>query len=275
MGFGWISFTTDYGTSDGFVAACHGVIARIAPSARVIDVSHAVPPQDVRRGAVLLAQTIDYLPVGVHVAVVDPGVGTARRGVALDTGDSVLVGPDNGLLLPAAEVIGGVIRAVELTSAEYRLPATSATFHGRDVFAPAAAHLARGVRLEALGGVVDPAGLVRLPQPKTVVRQGELRTEILGTDHFGNIQLAASAEDLAALATEPGTSVDVHAGEHCHPARLGRTFADVAGGAMVVYPDSAGLAAIAVNGGSALAMLGDAAVPGREVCLRCSAGSAG
>src|SRR4051812_37274190 len=145
MAYDWITLTTDYGLADGFVAACHGVIARTAPKAQVIDVSHAVPPQDVRRGAAVLAQVVPYMPPGVHMAVVDPGVGTGRRGVVVVAGESVLVGPDNGLLLPAAAALGGAKGAYELTAEEYRLPTVSHTFHGRDVFAPAAGHLTLGV----------------------------------------------------------------------------------------------------------------------------------
>ncbi|MEV1147882.1 SAM-dependent chlorinase/fluorinase, partial [Micromonospora sp. NPDC049799] len=147
----WISLTTDYGLADGFVAACHGMIARLAPTARVIDVTHLVPAADVRRGATVLAQTVPYLPAGVHVAVVDPGVGTERRGVVLDTPDGLLVGPDNGLLLDAAAALGGIRVAAELANAEWFAPRVSATFHGRDVFAPVAARLALGAPLTGAG----------------------------------------------------------------------------------------------------------------------------
>ncbi|MEV4390309.1 SAM-dependent chlorinase/fluorinase, partial [Micromonospora sp. NPDC049580] len=168
----WVSLTTDYGLTDGFVAACHGVIARIAPAARVIDVTHLVPPADVRRGAAVLAQTVPYLPVGVHVAVVDPGVGTARRGVALATPGGLLVGPDNGLLPDAAAALGGVTAAVELTEPRWLAARVSGTFHGRDVFAPVAARLALGAPLAEAGPAVDPDGLVRLP-PAVVARDAE------------------------------------------------------------------------------------------------------
>src|SRR6185295_570862 len=144
MAYDWITLTTDYGLADGFVAACRGVIARTAPQAQVIDVSHAVPPQDVRRGATVLAQVAPYLPAAVHMAVVDPGVGTGRRGIVLAAKEGMLVGPDNGLLLPAADALGGLEAAFELVAEEYRLATVSHTFHGRDVFAPAAAHLTLG-----------------------------------------------------------------------------------------------------------------------------------
>ncbi|MGQ0840358.1 SAM hydrolase/SAM-dependent halogenase family protein [Actinokineospora sp.] len=262
MGYDWISFTTDYGLDGGFTAACEGVIARIAPAARVLHVTHAVPAQDIRRGAVVLAQTVPSLPRAVHLAVVDPGVGTARRPIAVVTDNGVLVGPDNGLLVPAAEALGGITGAHELT--EYRLEPVSATFHGRDIFAPAAAHLAAGVAPAALGPAVDPTTLSRLPAPTTVATAGRLTTEVLGTDIFGNLQLAATAADLAATGATLGTRVHAQVGEGSVDAVLGRTFADVPAGASVVLVDSAGHVAIAVNSGSAERVLtarsGDSAV---------------
>ncbi|MBY8871085.1 SAM-dependent chlorinase/fluorinase [Micromonospora sp. PLK6-60] len=249
---GWISLTTDYGLTDGFVAACHGVIARLAPEVRVLDVTHQVPPADVRRGAAVLAQTVPYLPAAVHVAVVDPGVGTDRRGVALDTPGGLLVGPDNGLLLDAATALGGITAAVELTNPAWLAPLVSRTFHGRDVFAPVAARLARGGRLADAGPAVPAEHLVRLPDP-VVRRTGDgFTAEVLTVDHFGNVQLAAPAGLLAGL---PG-SVRV-AG---HVAAHGATFGDTPAGGLVVYADSAGLVAVAVNGGRAVDLL--AAGPG-------------
>ena len=162
----WISFTTDYGRRDGFVAACHGAIAKIAPAARVIDITHEIPPGDVARGAVVLAQTVGDLPTSVHVAVVDPGVGTARRPVALRAPGGLLVGPDNGLLIWAAEALGGVAEAVELRNPAWLAPKVTRTFHGRDIFAPVAARLAAGQPLSEAGPAIDPADLVRLPAPE-------------------------------------------------------------------------------------------------------------
>ncbi|MBO0870042.1 MAG: SAM-dependent chlorinase/fluorinase, partial [Micromonosporaceae bacterium] len=138
-GYGWVSFTTDYGLRDGFVAAMHGVLARQAPWVRVIDITHQVNPGDVAGGAAVLAQTVRHLPAAVHVAVVDPGVGTARRAIAVQTPGGVLVGPDNGLLPGAARELGGVTAVVHLTNPAWHAPAVSPTFHGRDIFAPVAA----------------------------------------------------------------------------------------------------------------------------------------
>jgi S-adenosylmethionine hydrolase len=245
----WISFTTDYGLHDGFVAACHGVIARLAPDARVIDVTHDVPPQNIRHGAAVLAQTVPYLPEGVHLAVVDPGVGTARRGIVVVAEQGLLVGPDNGVLPPAADALGGVHAAYELAEPAYRLPVVSATFHGRDVFAPAAAHLALGVEPSRFGPAMGD--LVRLPGPRVVTADGVLEAEVLTVDRFGNIQLAARESDLPG-----GSGLLVHCGRNVVRAARGRTFEDVPPGELVVYPDSAGYLAVAVNGGSAASALG-------------------
>ncbi|MCZ7439081.1 SAM-dependent chlorinase/fluorinase [Micromonospora sp. WMMC241] len=243
-----VSLTTDYGLADGFVAACHGVLARLAPAARVIDVTHLVPPADVRRGAAVLAQTVAYLPVGVHVAVVDPGVGTERRGVALATPGGLLVGPDNGLLLPAAEALGGVTDAVELTDPEWWLaPTIPRTFHGRDVFAPVAARLALGAPLAGAGRAVDPAILARLPEPVVRADAAGFTAEVLTVDHFGNVQLAAPGALLDGLPAR----VRVAGRGAVH----GRTFGDAAPGGLVVYVDSAGLVAVAVRTGRAADVL--------------------
>ncbi|GAB3173067.1 hypothetical protein FHX75_1457 [Micromonospora palomenae] len=253
----WISLATDYGLADGFVAACHGVIARIAPAVRVIDVTHLVPAADVRRGSAVLAQTVPSLPYAVHVAVVDPGVGTARRGIALITPGGLLVGPDNGLLLAAAEALGGLTAAVELTNPEWLAPEVSRTFHGRDVFAPVAARLALGAPPADAGPPVDPATLVRLPEPVLRRDADGFTAEVLTVDHFGNVQLAAGADLLATV--PPTTRVAGRA------AVRGRTFADAPAGALVLFVDSANLLAVAVNGGRAADLLGVA--PGDVVTV--------
>ncbi|MFB9851180.1 S-adenosyl-l-methionine hydroxide adenosyltransferase family protein [Micromonospora andamanensis] len=273
---GVVSLTTDYGLADGFVAACHGVIARLAPALRIIDVTHLVPPGDVRRGGAVLAQTVPHLPLGVHVAVVDPGVGTRRRGVALDTPAGLLVGPDNGLLLDAAGALGGITGAVELTNPRWLTPRVSATFHGRDVFAPVAARLALGAPLAEAGRAVDPASLVRLPEPLVRRLPDGFVAEVLTVDGFGNVQLAARSELLDPLparvrvgpvAGDPAAA-DSPAGiggwerEAVH----GRTFGDAPVGALVAHADSAGRVALSVNGGHAAALL--AVVPGTLLRVR-------
>jgi S-adenosyl-L-methionine hydrolase (adenosine-forming) len=187
-----ISLTTDYGLSDGFVAACHGVFARLAPHARVIDVTHLVPPGEVAQGATVLAQTVPHLPPSVHVAVVDPGVGTARRAVLVEAAAGLLIGPDNGLLPAAAAALGGINRVIVLDNAAWHLPSVSATFHGRDVFAPVAARLAGGADPAEAGSEVAADTLVRLPDPVVVLGDGWLEAEVTAVDRFGNVQLAAS-----------------------------------------------------------------------------------
>ncbi|WBB57037.1 SAM-dependent chlorinase/fluorinase [Verrucosispora sp. WMMD573] len=275
-----LSLTTDYGLADGFVAVCHGVIARVAPALRVIDVTHLVPPGDIRRGAAVLAQTVPQLPPGVHVAVVDPGVGTNRRGVALGTPGGLLVGPDNGLLLDAAEALGGVTEAVELTNPRWLAPRVSATFHGRDVFAPVAAHLALGAPLAEAGPPVEPATLVRLPEPLVRRLPDGFVAEVVTVDHFGNVQLAAPAELLdplpARVRVDPATGEPAHdpaaedgptgVGRWERDVVHGRTFGDVPVGALVAHADSAGRVALSVNGGHAAELL--AVVPGTLLRVR-------
>ncbi|MEU4621552.1 SAM-dependent chlorinase/fluorinase [Actinoplanes sp. NPDC023801] len=252
-GYGWISFTTDYGTFDGFVAACHGSIARIAPDIKVIDVTHHVPPADVARGAAVLAQTAPHLPASVHLAVVDPGVGTARRGIVLTTPNGLLVGPDNGLLIWAADALGGITAARELANKDWTLGDVSRTFHGRDLFAPAAARLAAGAAPEDAGPEIDPAGLTRLPDPVVTVGDGWIEAEVLTVDRFGNVQLAAEGSALSGL----GSELLVNGGVR---ARRGTTFADVNVGELLVFADSADRVAIAVNNGRAVVLL--SVVPG-------------
>jgi hypothetical protein len=251
----WISLLTDYGNYDGFVAACHGVIGRIDPTARVVDITHDVPPGDIRRGAAVLAQTAPFLPTAVHVAVVDPGVGTDRRAVALATPNGVLVGPDNGLLGWAAAVLGGVESAVALTNPAYHRAAVTATFHGRDIFAPVAAHLASGVELTEVGDAIDPVGLVSLAAPIVVAEPGRLACEVLTVDRFGNVQTSADAAALATSGLHPGGLVDLATGDERHRVPFGGTFGSVPRDQILSYVDSAGYLSIAVNGGNAASRL--------------------
>ena len=254
--FRYLSFLTDYGLEDGFVAACRGVAARIAPDAGIIDVTHLIPPGDVRRGAAVLAQTVPYLPPAVHVAVVDPGVGTGRRGVAVAAGDSVFVGPDNGLLSWAVQAAGGAARAVSLTNRALWLDAVAATFHGRDIFMPVAAHLAADTDLAAAGEEVEIADLVSLPVPERLVRDSIAEGEVLTVDRFGNIQLTITESDAAEIGVEPGGMILIRCGRHQLTVPYRDMFGAVAPGELVAYADSAGLVAIAVNGGDAAGRLG-------------------
>jgi len=255
--FRYLSFLTDYGLEDGFVAACHGVAAGIAPQTGIIDVTHLIPPGDIRRGAVVLAQTVPYLPPAVHVAVVDPGVGTGRRGIAVAAGACVFVGPDNGLLSWALTACGGAVRAVSLTNrALWREPVPAATFHGRDIFMPVAAHLAAGTELEAAGQPVEVADLVTLPVPERTIRDSVAEGEVLAVDRFGNIQLTITAADAAEIGVKPGgtvlvSTVLIGSGRHRLAIPYRDMFGAVAAGDLVAYADSAGMVSIAVNGGNA------------------------
>jgi S-adenosylmethionine hydrolase len=229
-----ITFLSDYGPGDDYVGVVVGVIARIAPDARVIDLGHGVPAQDVRTGSRRLARALPFTPPGVHLAVVDPGVGTARRAIAIEAGDRILVGPDNGLLIPAA---GTIERAVEIGDSPWRLEPVSATFHGRDIFGPVAAHLANGEPLT--GPELDPATLVRLPELRP--RPGIVH--VVEVDGFGNLITDGALP--AGPVRVDGLDVTV-----------GRTFGDVPAGELVLYADSAGDVALAVNGGNAAQRLG-------------------
>lgn len=247
-----ITFLSDYGLSDAFVGVCHGVIARVCPSAHVIDLTHGVPRGDVRAGALMLRGALGYVPVGVHLAVVDPGVGGERRAVALRTADGRrFVGPDNGLLSLCFEPGGGVVEAVEIGRSPFALQPVSATFHGRDVFAPVAARLAAGSSLGDAGEPCDPDGLVRLELPEASVEDGVLVAHAVHLDRFGNVQLDAEALDLRA-----GDSVAISVRSVSWPGVYGRTFADVPAGELVVYEDSDRRLAVAVNQGSAADRLG-------------------
>jgi hypothetical protein len=260
-----LTFLTDYGLEDGFVASCHGVAARIAPKLRVIDITHLVPPGDVRRGAAVLAQTMPFMPPAVHVAVVDPGVGTARRGIAVQAGDGIFVGPDNGLLSWAIQAAGGDVRAFSLTNSDLWLHPVSHTFHGRDVFMPVAARLATGTDLESVGTSLPPGELVTLPVPTSRVRDGDVEGEVMSVDRFGNVQLSIASSDLGMLGAATGGALVVRCGQHSLTVPYLETFAAVAPGDLVAYTDSAGLVSIAVNGGDAAQRLG--LPPGAHVRL--------
>jgi S-adenosylmethionine hydrolase len=257
-----ITFLSDYGHSDEFVGVCHGVIARRCPQARVIDLTHAIPRHDVRAGALVLRNALAYIPAGVHLAVVDPEVGVAgshaRRAIALRTAteDRLLVGPDNGLLMLAAERLGGVVEAVDVGRSPERLEPVSRTFHGRDIFAPVAAALAAG---EPLAGVGEPAlvdELRPLKLPSAHVHGEELTTHVLRVDHFGNLILDASHEQLAAVGTQLGGALTVQGAGRTHTARYASTFADVSPEELLLYEDANRTAALAVNRGSAADFLG-------------------
>jgi S-adenosylmethionine hydrolase len=252
-----ISFLSDYGRVDEFVGVVHSVIRTLAPAVAVVDVTHDVPAHDVRAGGLALARSAQYLAPGVVLAVVDPGVGTDRKGIAVEVGGgaSVLVGPDNGLLAPAVAMVGGATRVVELTSAEHRLEAPGPTFDGRDVFAPAAAALCRGVPLDELGPDLDPLslrpGLFPLPQPE----DDGLGTEVLWVDRYGNVQLNVGPDDLEVVGVG-GDRVLVRIDGAERTARRVRAYGDLGPGELGLAVDSYGLLALVLDQRSAAEELG-------------------
>jgi S-adenosylmethionine hydrolase len=249
-----ITFLSDYGHEDEFVGVCHGVMARIAPDARVIDISHGIERHDVRSGALVLRRALPYFPAGVHLAVVDPEVGGKRRAVAVRTAedDRILVGPDNGLLALAAERFGGAVEAVDVARSPHRLEPTSATFHGRDLFAPVAAHLAAGAPLADAGDPIDPDELTPLHTPSARRDDGGLVAHALAFDRFGNVMLDVEHAELAGSGLKLGHRVTIN-DELAHYAT---TFADVPPGELLLYEDAYRTLALAVNRGSAALHLG-------------------
>lgn len=244
-----VSFLSDYGTADEFVGVVHSVIHQLAPAARVVDITHQVPAHDVRSGSLTLARASQYLAPGVVLAVVDPGVGTFRRAVAIEVGDgeAVFIGPDNGLLAPGVAMVGGATRAVQLTNPDYQLAAPGPTFAGRDVFGPAAAHLCAGVDLAELGPEVDTAGLMPGMVPITRQEGTDLVAEVLWTDHYGNLQLNVDPEELAPFGPRVGLRFS---GRQRTGVRHG-TYAEIPTGEIGLVVDSYGLVSICVDRGSA------------------------
>lgn len=247
-----ILFLSDYGLKDPFVGICHAVIARQAPDAHVIDLTHSIARQDVTGGALALADAAVYGPEdAVYLAIVDPGVGTARRRIVVRAGTDLLIGPDNGLLSLAWERLGGATGAWEITSPDVMLPAVSETFHGRDVFAPAAARLATGLPPEEVGPALEPEDLVRIEVPAPHIEDGAIRSEVIGVDRFGNLQLSAGPDDLETAGLEGAPELEIRWGTFHVAVRRVRTFRDVGPGEFALLVDSSGRLAIATNLGSA------------------------
>ncbi|MCI0343898.1 MAG: SAM-dependent chlorinase/fluorinase [Chloroflexi bacterium] len=268
-----ITFASDFGPSAP--AVCRGVMFQIAPDANVIDINHQIPRYSIRDGAATLVFALPHMPVGIHVAVVDPGVGTERRGVAIrvSRGD-ILIGPDNGLLVAAAERLGEIVEVRVLENRALMLPVVTSSFHGRDVFAPIAAHLAMGTPLASVGAALDPASLVRLDWPTPVIRPGELETVIAHVLIFGNVTFAGSPADLEAAIgpLAPGRAVELEfpGADGSTPTRertvWGETFGSVPVGASLLMPDSEGRLSLADNQGNAAERLGLAR--DRPACIR-------
>jgi S-adenosyl-L-methionine hydrolase (adenosine-forming) len=261
-----LTLLTDYGQDDEFAGVCHGVIRSIQPAAEIVDITHGIPRHDIRRGALVLRNSIGYMPVGVHVAVVDPQVGTERRAVVVRCGDGrLLVGPDNGVLSLAWESCDGAAEAVDVTRSPHRLEPVSATFHGRDVFAPVAAQLAGGAEPAEAGEPLDPDELTRLELPEARVEGDTVVAHALTADRFGNVTLNLTHEQLAGTGLMLGRGVEVETGGATYVAKLVQTFADVSPGEVLVYEDSYRSLALAINRGDAAAAMGLA--PDAEVRL--------
>ncbi|MEM8618119.1 MAG: SAM-dependent chlorinase/fluorinase [Actinomycetota bacterium] len=264
-----ISVLTDYGTDDEFAGVLRAVVRDLAPHATVIDLTHGIAPYDVRGGSLALARSIAYVPVGVVMAIVDPGVATERRAIAVEVagGDGVLIGPDNGLLAPAVALAGGAERAVELTNPDHQLAAPGATFAGRDIFAPAAAHLCNGIELTDLGPLLDVELLMPGVVPLVQADEERVIAQVLWVDRFGNAQLNVAPDDLAQTF---GERIEVRvehptAGAVARSARRVRAFAELGSGEVGLVLDSTGLLALVLDQRSAAEELELA--PGDQVTL--------
>jgi S-adenosylmethionine hydrolase len=251
----FVSFLSDYGHADEFVGVCKSVMLSLLPDLQIIDITHDLPPQDVRAGALTLVRAAQYLPEGgIVLAVVDPGVGTDRRLLAIEVEHGILLGPDNGLLAPAVAILGGAQRVVSLTNTEHHLPAPGPTFAGRDILSPAAAHLAAGVDVSELGEEVDAAGLV--PGLVSLPRHdagGAILGEVWWIDRFGNCELNIDPDELRAHGGDRGAAIEVRFGEQARSVRWVDTYADAKPSELVLLVDSYGLTALALDRGSAAA----------------------
>lgn len=263
-----ITFLSDYGYEDEFAGVCRAVIRQIAPDAPLIDLTHGIGRQGIRHGALALVNALPFCPPGIHLAVVDPGVGTSRRPVAVTTMEEgrFLVGPDNGLLAPAIERFGGAARAIDLTASPFRLEPVSATFHGRDLFAPIAAHLALGATLDEAGTKFEPGELTPLDLPRPAIEPGRVSAHALFADRFGNVTLDLDSDGAAEGSLSPGGQLEIRAPDGRFNATWTRTFGEAAPGDLLLYEDSSGRMAIAANGGSAAGLLD--LEPDAEVELR-------
>src|SRR4051794_29227029 len=252
-----ITLLTDYGPRDEFVGVCHGVIRKILPDAQIVNVTHGISRHDLRHGAISLRNALPYLPVGVHVAIVDPQVGTERRAIAVRCEDGrVLVGPDNGVLSMAWERAGGVTEAFDVTRSQHRLEPVSATFHGRDVFVPVAAHIAAGAELREAGEPLAVEELTALELPAPIVSGDSATAHALLIDGYGNVSLDLTHDHMLEMGLTLGERLEVSGPRLSAEAVVVQTFADVNPGEMLIYEDAWGAVAVAVNRGDAAKALG-------------------
>ena len=250
--FRFITFLSDYGLEDEFVGVCRGVIKRLAPDVQILDIAHGIPPQDVSAGATVLAQAVLYMPPAVHLAIVDPGVGTPRRAVVIATNSGpLLLGPDNGVLCLAVEALGGATRAFAITNQALFLEAPSRTFHGRDIFAPVAARLALGMELEEVGEAVPIEGLTRIDMPPARVDDDHVHSRVVQIDHFGNLQLNFGRTELEGIGILLGDEIEVRVGGRSFKAPYSQAFSEVKKGGLILLEDSHRHLMLAVNMGNA------------------------
>jgi S-adenosyl-L-methionine hydrolase (adenosine-forming) len=251
-----VTFLSDYGLEDEFVGVCHGVMLKIAPHLKIVDLHHNILRQHIRHGAIVLQQSMPFMPESVHLAVVDPGVGSGRRALAVESRwGEVFVGPDNGLLVPAVEASGGVQRLFSITDERFLLTPISRTFQGRDVFAPAAAHIANGVDPSELGEPVDAAELIRIEMPRAWIHDDHLHAEVLQVDRFGNLQFDLERKQLEEVGLLNGGKLEVRVEGHRVSVPLGFSFGDVETGEFVMIEDSYRYLSLAINNGDAAAKL--------------------
>ncbi len=255
--FDLVTFLSDYGLGDEFVGVCHGVLMKIAPGLDIVDITHGISAQNVREGAMVLANSVAFMPQGVHLAVVDPGVGTDRLPVIVETAQgSVMVGPDNGLLALAISRLDGATIARKIENPALMLPKVARTFHGRDVFAPAAAHIARGVPLEEFGSEIPVESLVGINVAEPRLHDDHFHASVLHIDRFGNLQMNVAPPQLAELGLTVGSMLEVRVEGRRNLVPLGDSFSAVSEGELVATEDSYGLVALSVNCGSAADRLG-------------------
>jgi len=252
VAFRFITFLSDYGLEDEFVGVCRGVVKRFAPEVEILDIAHGIPPQDVSAGATVLAQAVRYMPPAVHLAIVDPGVGTPRRAVVIVTGSGpLLVGPDNGVLSLAADALGGAVKAFAITNDSLFLETPSRTFHGRDIFAPVAARLALGMPLEEVGPPVAVEDLIRIDMPSARVDDDHVHSRVVQIDHFGNLALNFGRSELEGIGVLLGDEIEVRVGGRSFKAPYSQAFSEVKKGGLILLEDSHRHLMLAINMGNA------------------------
>ncbi|MGZ4104894.1 MAG: SAM hydrolase/SAM-dependent halogenase family protein [Actinomycetota bacterium] len=252
LSFRFITFLSDYGLEDEFVGVCRGVVKRFAPEVEILDIAHGIPPQDVAAGATVLAQAVGYMPLAVHLAIVDPGVGTPRRAVVIGTKSGPpLIGPDNGVLSLAADALGGATHAFAITNDALFLETPSRTFHGRDIFAPVAARLALGMSPEEVGPPVAVADLVHIDIPPAKVDDDHIHSRVVQIDHFGNLQLNMGRQELEGIGVLLGDTIEVRVGGRSFKAPYSQAFSEVQKGRLILLEDSHRHLMVAVNMGNA------------------------